>query len=79
MSFTMEKMIGGTTFRYSKIRGVPKSVNAQMKTMREPARYPGNIRGAVTVLKRWNPLDPMFSACSSNVGSIFASEAERFR
>ena len=61
------------------IKGVPSSVNAQMKTMEPPAKIPGIISGSVTRRNLRQPVQPRFSAASSSAGSIFANAAAALR
>ena len=75
----MLKIWTATTSRNSKIRGVPRSVKAQMNTMIAPAKYPGSMSGNVMVRNRRKPPAPTLRADSSRLGSTLASAAAMFR
>ena len=68
-----------STLRYCNSSGVPSSVNAQMKISVEPAKSPGIASGSVMRKKFRHRRPPRFSAASSIAGSIFASDACKFR
>ena len=79
MAVTRSNICTVMTRLYSKTSGVPRSVNAQINTMTDPANRPGIIRGSVILRNSRRPLDPMFLAASSSEGSTLASAAETFR
>ncbi len=58
---------------------MPRSVNALMKTMQEPAKSPGLASGNVIVMKRRQADAPRLAAASVSDGSIFASAALTLR
>jgi hypothetical protein len=50
-----------------------------MKTIVQPAKRPGWMRGSVIFQNRRSPVQPRFWAASSIAGSMFASAATAFR
>ena len=77
--WVLSKILFDTTFWYPKTSGVPRSVNAQINVIAQPAKTPGSMRGRVTRRKRASAESPSDCAASSSAGSTFAIAAVRFR
>ncbi len=73
------KIWTGVTSLKSNIKGVPSSVNDQMKTIVPPAKRPGRMSGSVILVNRRHGPEPRFSAASLIAGSMLARAAVAFR